>query len=274
MRGGKLSSEFLQDDDLIRFESQGTPPLPLSKVDGYLTRSGAEIWYAVYGEGPPVVLLHGGLGHSGNWGYQVPFLVEKGYQVIIIDSRGHGRSTRDERPFSYQLMADDLAAVLDSLLLPKVAIVGWSDGAVVGLTLAMQAPERVDRLFFFACNVDPSGVFPFDDGNPVIGRCFSRHVADYAALSATPDQFQAFAAAVNQMQETEPDYTAEQLARIDVPVTVVQAEKDEFIRPEHASYLAQTLPQGRLVKLQAVSHFGPLQRPDYFNSIIFDFLHL
>ena len=66
-----------------------------------------------------MILLHGGLGHSGNWGYQVPFLVRHGYRVVLVDSRGHGRSTYDERPFSYDLMASDVLAAMDELQLEK-----------------------------------------------------------------------------------------------------------------------------------------------------------
>ncbi|HZO90189.1 MAG TPA: alpha/beta fold hydrolase [Chthonomonadaceae bacterium] len=94
-----------------------------------MENDGARIWYASYGAGPPVLLLHGGLGHSGNWGYQVPALVHAGYCAVLIDSRGHGRSTRDARPFTYELMASDVLAVMDRLSLEKVAVVGWSDGA-------------------------------------------------------------------------------------------------------------------------------------------------
>src|SRR3954464_211403 len=144
------------DDDLKDFAAHGLP-LPASGLEGHVTHDGAAIWYAAYGAGPPVILLHGGLGHGGNFAKQVPALVTAGYRAIVVDSRGHGRSTRDVRPFSYALMAGDLQAVMDHLEMPKAALVGWSDGACTALVLAGQAPERVAGVFFFACNVDPSG---------------------------------------------------------------------------------------------------------------------
>jgi pimeloyl-ACP methyl ester carboxylesterase len=82
-------------------------------------------------------------GHSGNWGYQVPALAKSGYRAVLIDSRGHGRSTRDSRPFTYELMASDVLAVMDVLHLGKAAVVGWSDGACIALILAIKAPARV-----------------------------------------------------------------------------------------------------------------------------------
>src|SRR6266576_402303 len=91
------------------------------------------------GSGSPVILLHGGLGHSGNWGYQVPALLGNGYHGVGIDSRGHGRSTRDARPYTYELMASDVVAVTDALHIEKAGLVGWSDGACTSLILAANA---------------------------------------------------------------------------------------------------------------------------------------
>lgn len=259
------------DDDLGKFEVEGAAPLPSSEEQGYITHDGAQIWYASYGYGLPVILLHGGLGHSGNWGYQVPALVERGYQTVVIDSRGHGRSTRDTRLYSYELMASDVLAVMDKLKLEQAAFVGWSDGACTALILADKAPERVAGVFFFACNMDPSGGKELEF-TPVLERCFNRHVKDYAQLSSTPDQFKAFSDAVGLMQKTQPDYSAHDLAGISVPVTIVHSEHDEFIKREHAEYLAKSIPNAEFVLLPEVSHFAPLQKPEAFNRAVLAFL--
>src|SRR5882672_10576953 len=181
----------MHDDALEKFEAEGAPPLPVTTEEGYVENEGARIWYATYGAGSPVILLHGGLGHSGNWGYQVPALVSSGYRAVVIDSRGHGRSTRDARPFSYELMASDVLAVMDALHLEKAGLVGWSDGACTALVLAAKAPSRTAGVLFFACNMDPSGVKPFE-ASPTLNRCFDRHTKDYAELSATPEHFKDF----------------------------------------------------------------------------------
>jgi pimeloyl-ACP methyl ester carboxylesterase len=189
-----------------------------------------------------VILLHGGPGHSGNWGYQVPALVGSGYRAVLIDSRGHGRSTRDLRPFTYELMASDVLAVMDRLRLEKAAIVGWSDGACIALILGMKAPARIAGVLFFGCNMDPSGTKEIEP-SPILDRCFARHARDYARLSATPDQFEAFTEAIGQMMKTQPNYSAHDLGNIHLPVAIVQSEHDEFIRPEHAEYLARIYPE-------------------------------
>jgi pimeloyl-ACP methyl ester carboxylesterase len=261
------------DDDLKKFEAHGALSLANPDSDGYTDHDGVRIRYSTYGAGRPVIFLHGGLGHSGNWGYQVPALCAHGYRVILIDSRGHGRSTRDSRPYSYELMATDVLAVMDILRVESANIVGWSDGACTALLLGNQHPSRVNGVVFFACNMDPSGTKPFTP-NPVLDRCLSRHRRDYAKLSATPDDFDSFCAAVGQMQRTQPDYSAEDVARICVPVLVLHAEFDEFIQQEHAEYLARTLPHAEFVLLSGVSHFAPLQRPEEFNRAVLRFLYI
>jgi len=259
------------DDDLSRFEADGAAPLPITDDQGHIEHEGARIWYATYGFGSPVILLHGGLGHSGNWGYQVPVLVGNGYHAILIDSRGHGRSTRDARPYTYELMASDVSAVMDALKLEKAALVGWSDGACTALILADKAPARVAGVFFFGCNIDPSGTKEFEF-TPILKRCISRHVRDYEQLSATPSQFNEFSDAVGLMQRTQPNYSAKDLAGISVPVAIVQSEHDEFIKREHAEYLARSIPNAEFIYLPGVSHFAPLQRPEQFNTAILAFL--
>ncbi len=259
------------DDELRRFEASGATPLPATDDLGYIENNGARIWYGSYGSGAPVILLHGGLGHSRNWGYQVPALIAHGYRAIVIDSRGHGRSTRDQQPYSYELMASDVLAVMNALHLDRPALVGWSDGACTALIFAAEHPARVAGVFFFACNMDPSGTKPFES-TPTVDRCFARHTEDYRQLSATPEQFKHFVEDVGVMQRTQPNYSTSDLARIRVPVRIVQGENDEFIKPEHAQYLAQTIPGASLILLKDGSHFAPLQRPEQFNTTMLEFV--
>jgi pimeloyl-ACP methyl ester carboxylesterase len=242
------------DDDLRKFEAKGAASLPAPHEEGYVENKGARIWYASYGAGSPVILLHGGLGHSGNWGYQVPVLVQNGYRAVLIDSRGHGQSSRDEQAYSYELMATDVMAVIDQLRLERSALIGWSDGACTALIVARQKPDRVAGVFFFACNMDPSGLKEFVfNPDSALSRCFARHTKDYAQLSAT-------------------DWSARELAEVSVPVAVVQGEHEEFIKEEHARHLAQNIPNAELVILEGVSHFAPLQRPGVFNAAMLAFV--
>src|SRR6516162_1098193 len=134
-----------------------TPELPKPDRTGMAAVNGIKIWYAIFGQGEPVVFIHGGMGSSNYWGLQVPAVARR-YQVIVLDSRGQGRSTwNSEPPISFHLMASDVLAVMDALHIPKAALVGWSDGAIIGLDIAILHPERLTKLFAFAANSDPSG---------------------------------------------------------------------------------------------------------------------
>ena len=261
---------IFRDDDLSIFETQGAPPLPPADC-GYVANQGANIWYCSLGSGPAVFLLHGGLGHSGNWGHQVPFLLENGFQAVLIDSRGHGRSSRDQQRYSYDLMASDVVAVMVELGIRRTFLIGWSDGACTAMVLASVTPSRVSGVFYFACNTDPSGAKPFEN-SPVLDRCIARHKKDYAALSPAPNKFDALASDLALMQRTLPDFSAADLKEIRAHVTIAQSQFDEFIRAEHAEYLARSIPNANYVFLDGVGHFAPLQRPDQFNAAILEFL--
>lgn len=256
------------DLELARFAAEGAAPLPEPVRSGFVEHRGASLWYATYGQGTPVVMLHGGLGKSLDWGNQVSVLVETGFEVILLDTRGHGRSTRDAQPFSYQLLASDVEAVLDTLGLVSAHFVGWSDGACTALVLAHDRPTRVRSVVFFACNVDPSGTHDEFHFGPLMERCYHRHVLDYQKLSPAPDGFADLQRDLEVMQRNQPNYTADDLRSIQVPVHVVQGEHDEFIRKEHAEYLADTLTQGRLTILEGVGHFAPIQRAGTFNEVL------
>ena len=186
-----------------------------------------------------MILLHGGLGHSGNWGYQVPALIAAGYRAILIDSRGHGRSTRDAA--AIHLRADGLRRARGDgyLRLDEAAVVGWSDGACTALILRDAGARARRGRLLLRLQHGPQRHEGVRRSNPMLDRCFGRHAKDYARLSATPDDFREFVAAVGQMMETQPNYSAGDLAEIRVPVAIVQSEHDEFIKREHAEYLGR-----------------------------------
>jgi pimeloyl-ACP methyl ester carboxylesterase len=172
----------------------------------------------------------------------------------------------------YELMGSDVSAVMDALSIEKAGLVGWSDGACAALILASKAPARVAGVFFFACNMDPSGAKQITEFTPILRRCIGRHSQDYKRLSATPDKFGEFSDAVGLLQRTQPNYSANDLAEISVPVAIVHSDQDEFIARAHAEYLARSIPNAESVNLHGVSHFAPLQRPEQFNIAMLAFL--
>ena len=247
-----------------------TPSLPKAVRSGLAPVNGIKIWYATFGHGESVVMLHGGLASADYWGRQVRAL-QTHYQVIVMDSRGHGRSSRDAQPFGYDLMASDVLALMDHLGIKKAAIVGWSDGAIIGLDIAMHHPERVSKLFAFAANSDPSGVADIAKSN-VFNAYIARAGEEYKRQSPTPTEYKAFVEEITKMWETQPKWTDADLARIKVPTWIVDADHDEAIKRENTEFMAAHIPGAGLLIQPEVSHFSFLQDPEQFTGDLLHFL--
>jgi pimeloyl-ACP methyl ester carboxylesterase len=247
-----------------------TPTLPPAAHSGYAPVNGIKIWFAEFGRGSPVILLHGGLANSNYWGNQVSALMKR-YQVIVMDSRGHGRSSRNGEPFGYELMAADVTGLMDYLKIRKAAIVGWSDGAILGLVIAIHHPERATKLFAFAANSDPSGVADIAK-SAVFNAYIARAEIEYRKLSPTPDQYQRFLQQISQMWATQPNITADQLRSITVPTWIVDGDHDEAIKRENTEFMASRIPNSGLLLQPQVSHFSFLQDPVQFNNDVLHFM--
>jgi pimeloyl-ACP methyl ester carboxylesterase len=247
-------------------------PAPLTPTRGGQTQAnGISIHYAIYGHGSPVMFLHGGLANSDYWGLQVP-AVAAHHTVILMDSRGHGHTTRDSRPYGYDLMADDVVALMRGLQIPKADIVGWSDGGIIGLDLAMRHKDRIGKVFAFAANTVTSGVVDGVEKNPTFARFIDRAGHEYATHSATPGEYKAFVDQISKMWAEQPNWTDAQLKAIDTPVLVVDGDHDEAIKRPHTEYIAATIPHAGLLILPNASHFAFLQDPHQFNFAILHFL--
>jgi pimeloyl-ACP methyl ester carboxylesterase len=247
-----------------------TPSLPTAEQSGLAPVNGIKIWYATFGRGEPVILLHGGLANSDYWGDQVRALQTR-YRVIVMDSRGHGRSSRNERPYGYDLMASDVLGLMDHLKIDKAAIVGWSDGAIIGLDIAMHHPERVTKLFAFAANSDPSGVADIAKSE-VFNAYIARAGEEYKRLSATPGEYKSFVDQIARMWKTQPRWTKADLAKIRTPTWIVDADHDEAIKRENTEFMAAHIPGAGLLIQPNASHFSFLQDPEQFTADVVHFL--
>ncbi len=219
----------------------------------------------------PVLLLHGGLGSTLNWGNQVPALIGK-HKVIAVDSRGHGRSTRSAQPFGYDLMASDVLAMMDHLKLDKVTVVVWSDGGIIGLVLAMNHPDRLKGLFAFGANYNVSGVKPTVETDPVFGMAVGMAMENYQKLSPTPGEFESFMQQISGMWFSQPDFKPEQLAKISVPTVIADGQYEEAIKTEHTEELAKLIPGAKLLIMPNVSHMAMWQDPAQFNAAMLAFV--
>jgi pimeloyl-ACP methyl ester carboxylesterase len=247
-------------------ETPMPPPMPAAAQTGFADVNGVKLYWASYGKGESVVLFHGGAGYSDHWSNQVPALMEK-HRVIVIDARGHGRSTRDATPFSYAQMADDALAVLDTLKVETFSTAGWSDGGIIALDLAMRHPERVKRVFALGANAWVSG--GKSGSSPALTAYFDRCAADYA-----PKDFKALTAALRPMWKTQPNYKPEQLKAIKAPTVIADGEHDEIIRQEHLRELVKLIPNSKLVLIPGAGHVAIWEQPAAVNRALLEWLEM
>ena len=252
------------------------PPLPTPARSGFVNRDGARIYFAVFNPagGRPVVLLHGGLASSDSWGFEAPRL-SLAHEVIVVDSRGHGRSTMPPRPLTYNDMAADVVAVLDQLHVAKASVVGLSDGGIVGLLLAIHHADRLERLFVWGAtfNTHADSDAPPDPAVAGMGaRFMAKMEANYRSISPTTDGFPALRAALNKLYAIEPDLSPAELGSIRAPTIVADGAHEQFIARSHTEALARMIPGAHLLILPNVSHGGPQQDPAAFGQAVDAFL--
>jgi pimeloyl-ACP methyl ester carboxylesterase len=266
---GATSSSLHADEIWQRLPLPRKLPQPTS--GGYAWVNGVQLYYATFGSGAPLLLLHGPLGNADYWGNQVEVFARQ-YQVIVLDSRGHGRSTRDGRLYSYRLLADDVLALLDLLKIDRVSVVGWGDGGNIALQLAITHPERLSKAFVFDANFSPSGFRNDVDQSDTFVRYIDLAGQDYMRLSSTPEDYDLFFRTVNLLWGAEPDFAPAQLGSIKAPIMVAAGEYDEVIKREHTETLERLIPGSHLTILPNASFFAMWQQPEAFNKAVLDFL--
>ena len=169
-------------------------------------------------------------------------------------------------------MASDVIGLMDQLKLDKAAIVGWSDGAIIGLELAIHNPDRIRGVFAFAANYNPSGVTEDLGKNVTFNNFIERCRKEYAGLSATPDGYQGFLDAISKMWDTEPNLDPNTLRAIQIPVIIADGDHDEAIKRSHTEEMATLIPGAGLQIQPNVSHFSMLQDPRQFTGDVEHFL--
>ena len=251
---------------------QSLPPTPTLPPVAWARApiGGTQIAYAEFGQGDPVVFLHGGMGHSAFWGHQLKALMGQ-YRVILMDTRGHGRSEAMKGPYGFGIFAKDVEGLLDRLGIEKASIVGWSDGGITGLQLAMTSPNRIKRLFAFGANVTPAGLIGGGSKKPAFARYVAHCRADCETFGP-PERWSQLSAGLGAMWRREPNFSKEMLSAIKVPTTIAYAPYDEIIRPAHAEGIAASIPGATVTRLSDVSHFAMLQDHAGFNDALRAFL--
>jgi pimeloyl-ACP methyl ester carboxylesterase len=247
------------------------PAMPSADDRGNAEVAGAKIFYAVYGKGAPVILLHGGLGNSEHFGFQMPALIER-FQVITIDSRGQGRSTNDTTAITYDVMANDVIAVMDKLAIKRASIVGWSDGGEIALKLGISFPHRVDRLFVFGAGYDTGGTRRRGSQSATFTLYSNKCRSDYARMSMSGRSYRALVQDLLPLWRGPSGITKDHLRAIQAPVMVANGDHDEVIGLEEVIEMAKLIPNAQLMVFGDTSHFALWQDPEAFNRAMVDFL--
>jgi pimeloyl-ACP methyl ester carboxylesterase len=247
-----------------------SPYVDLGDTQGYVE---------VHGSGEPVLLLHGGFCSLETWAGQIPALAER-YEVHAPERPGQGRSADRPGPISFEQMVRDTLAYLDAAGLSSVHVVGFSDGAITGLLLALDHSERVRSLVAISANLDPS-IFDDDEPEPEAGSVGDAPApapgesdvrAAYERLSPDgPEHADVVLQKLVEMWRTEPDIPVSDLTRIDVPTLVLAGDRDS-IPTEHTVTIAHGIPGAALCVVPYAGHMVIEQRPEVVNQQVLEFL--
>lgn len=239
---------------------------------------GLAMYYEVRGDGPPLVLLHGGLhGIEGSFGRVLPALAAR-RRVIAVEQIGHGHTPDADRPFRYADMAEDTAALLARIGVGPADLLGWSDGGIVALFLAARHPERVRRVVVSGANarldgMEPAAVRGMRDTPP------ERMARDLAALreayaAASPDgagHWPVVVAKARAMWLAPVGLEPADLARIAAPTLLVAGDRD-LVRPEHEVELLRSIRSAQLLILPGTGHRTFDARADWVLPVVWSFL--
>jgi len=221
---------------------------------------GFKMYYESYGKGEPLLLIHGNGGSVKSFINQIPYF-SKNYHVIIADSRAQGKSVDDRDSLSYEMMADDLDELLVKLNLKQVYVIGWSDGGINGLLLAMRHPDKVKKLAVTGANLwpDTTAVEPYIVKMAVDG-------ADSLSKLKSTSSVKAQLKLAN-LLAYQPRIKPEELHQIQCPSLIIAGDHD-VIRPEHTLMIAKAIPQSYLWILPDSGHFTPFNSKNLFNATI------
>ncbi len=274
-----------------------TTEAPQLTRSGTVRANGQELYYELHGQGPPLVLVMGIGYDSSLWTLaQVPALSTR-FQVIMVDNRDAGRSSRAAHPYTIADMADDLAGLLDALGIPRSHLLGLSMGGMIALEFALRHPDRLDRLVLTGTGaaparsaVDPIQIWSWVKANDATGEIFggqqfaalfsTAFLRDHQAVRATAEllasnPYPMSPEAYGRQADAYRHFDAlDRLLGVTAPTLVIVGEQDlltpRWVVREVAEAIAGA--QVEVIRGDGSSHLVPLERPDDFNRLVLDFL--
>lgn len=227
----------------------------------YYDIRGFKMYCEVYGQGQPLLIIHGNGGSINNFIYQIPYFAKK-YKVIIADSRAQGKSIDPGDSLTYEMMADDYSALLDAMKIDSAYVIGWSDGGINALLLAIRHPEKVKELASTGANLVP-------DTTAVPQQIWDMVSPVYLTLKAKKDktelektQYKLFRLLVEQ-----PHIPLSDLHKIKCPSLIIGGDHD-VIKEEHTMLIYKNIPKAYLWILPASGHSTPIVYKEDFNKVV------
>ncbi|MEP2771586.1 MAG: alpha/beta hydrolase [Fulvivirga sp.] len=234
------------------------------EVEGnFVKANGIDIHYKKFGQGDTVLFLHGNSQSLNSFEKQIPE-ISKNYFVIAMDSRGQGKSSKDERKISYKLMSQDVIAFLDKTGIKRAHIIGWSDGGIIGLQVAMNQPERVKTLSIMGANL-------WNDNTSLKNWVNQALNEELKTLSMTNSKNDQFRIEMIELMLNEPNIEPENLKQITCPVLVISGT-DDAIKIKHTELIASKIINSELVIFDGGTHNEPIKNPKRFNDTVLTFL--
>lgn len=233
-------------------------------VGKYVTVNGIRMYYEEYGSGEPMLLIHGNGGSIHHMAFQIEHF-RKSYRVIVADSRGHGKSELNTDSLTYVQMAEDWAALTNQLRLDSVYIIGWSDGGIIGLLLAIEHPDIVKKLAAMGANLRPdsTAVYPW----AVHWVIEMRKSIETMVREKDTSQNWSLVQQLFDLLGDQPTISTQALHEIKAPVLVLAGDKD-VIREEHSIEIYQNIRKAHLCIFPGETHMIPVTDPELFNRTI------
>jgi pimeloyl-ACP methyl ester carboxylesterase len=233
-------------------------------VGKYYDIRGFKMYCEVYGKGQPLLIIHGNGGSINNFAKQIPFFSEK-YQVIVADNRAQGKSTDKGDSLTYEMMADDYAALLTAMKIDSAFVIGWSDGGINGLLLAIRHPEKVKKLAVTGANLRPDTTAVYGEVIDMVAPALKML---YAKKQLAPEE-KAEKKLIKLLLE-QPHIPVTDVQKIKVPALIIGGDHD-VIKEEHTMEIYKQLAQGYLWILPNSGHSTPIVYTQEFNKVVDDF---
>lgn len=231
----------------------------------YAAVNGIKIYYEIYGEGEPLVMIHGNGGSINSMRQQIDFF-SKHYKVIVADSRAQGKTVDAGDSISYDMMADDINSLLDELKVTNAYFIGQSDGAIIGLITAFRYPAKVKMLAAMAPNIRPdSAVF-----YPKVVADNEVNLKKYEKLMAVPTKENTDKLKLLNLMKNQPHISVAELATIKTPVMIMSGDRD-LIQLSHIIEIFNAIPHSNLCVMPGSTHTAIRKNPTLFNDNVYSF---